>query len=179
MAGLISPGTTRRAFFAALRDSPAARAELQARLAAAPYPAFFWECAPLTADDRPAAYAIVDAPALAGIRPDLAGFARELAARPGRVASFWNLSGDALLVVPRDEGVPYPHLAAFARTAPADVADLFWARVGEEALRWDRGPVWVSTHGLGVAWLHVRLDVRPKYYRTGELRELGRRQLGT
>ena len=25
-------------------------------------------------------------------------------------------------------------------------------------------PVWTSTSGLGVYWLHVRLDSRPKYY---------------
>lgn len=25
-------------------------------------------------------------------------------------------------------------------------------------------PVWLSTAGAGVAWLHVRLDDRPKYY---------------
>ncbi len=25
-------------------------------------------------------------------------------------------------------------------------------------------PLWLSTAGGGVAWLHVRLDSRPKYY---------------
>ena len=25
-------------------------------------------------------------------------------------------------------------------------------------------PLWVSTSGSGVSWLHVRLDERPKYY---------------
>ena len=25
-------------------------------------------------------------------------------------------------------------------------------------------PVWLSTSGMGVAWLHFRLDQRPKYY---------------
>ena len=25
-------------------------------------------------------------------------------------------------------------------------------------------PTWVSTEGSGVAWLHARLDARPKYY---------------
>ena len=29
-------------------------------------------------------------------------------------------------------------------------------------------PVWVSTAGMGVSWLHVRFDSRPKYYRWGE-----------
>jgi len=26
-------------------------------------------------------------------------------------------------------------------------------------------PTWLSTAGLGVYWLHLRLDSRPKYYR--------------
>jgi hypothetical protein len=25
-------------------------------------------------------------------------------------------------------------------------------------------PLWVSTSGLAVPWLHLRLDARPKYY---------------
>ena len=25
-------------------------------------------------------------------------------------------------------------------------------------------PVWMSTSGAGVSWLHIRLDSRPKYY---------------
>jgi hypothetical protein len=25
-------------------------------------------------------------------------------------------------------------------------------------------PIWLSTAGMGVAWLHIRLDERPKYY---------------
>jgi hypothetical protein len=32
------------------------------------------------------------------------------------------------------------------------------------AARLSARPLWLSTSGLGVAWLHVRLDSRPKYY---------------
>jgi hypothetical protein len=32
------------------------------------------------------------------------------------------------------------------------------------ARRLSSAPLWLSTSGLGVAWLHVRLDERPKYY---------------
>jgi hypothetical protein len=28
----------------------------------------------------------------------------------------------------------------------------------------DDRPLWVSTSGLGVSWLHLRFDRRPKYY---------------
>ena len=40
-----------------------------------------------------------------------------------------------------------------------------WAAVGvavKEAL--GEQPLWVSTSGLGVYWLHVRLDSSPKYF---------------
>ena len=32
-------------------------------------------------------------------------------------------------------------------------------------------PTWLSTAGMGVAWLHVRLDQRPKYYAHRPYRE--------
>ena len=32
-------------------------------------------------------------------------------------------------------------------------------------------PVWLSTAGAGVSWLHVRLDDRPKYYGCGPYRQ--------
>lgn len=30
------------------------------------------------------------------------------------------------------------------------------------------GTVWLSTSGLGVYWLHFRIDARPKYYQYSE-----------
>jgi len=39
-------------------------------------------------------------------------------------------------------------------------------KAGEPAPRdgVDDAPVWLSTSGMGIAWLHLRLDSRPKYY---------------
>ena len=40
-----------------------------------------------------------------------------------------------------------------------------WRTVGEAVSeRITDRPLWLSTAGGGVAWLHVRLDSRPKYY---------------
>jgi hypothetical protein len=78
------------------------------------------------------------------------------------VAGFWNLGRDAYLVVPAH---PYPHLAVFARTAPMDIQHQFWRAVGEAvSAQLSERPLWLSTSGLGIAWLHVRLDGKPKYY---------------
>ena len=38
------------------------------------------------------------------------------------------------------------------------------------ALRRTGDPVWLSTNGDGVSWLHVRTDERPKYYTHGPYR---------
>ena len=38
------------------------------------------------------------------------------------------------------------------------------AEVKSHLSRTSELPVWVSTNGDGVAWLHVRIDERPKYY---------------
>lgn len=64
----------------------------------------------------------------------------------------------------------YTHLAAFVRRAPASQVHAFWQAVGKatDERMWDRSSaehaVWLSTAGMGVAWLHARLDSYPKYY---------------
>jgi hypothetical protein len=40
-----------------------------------------------------------------------------------------------------------------------------WQCVAETALaRLSAAPLWISTAGGGVAWLHVRVEGAPKYY---------------
>jgi hypothetical protein len=88
--------------------------------------------------------------------------------RPGcDVVIFDNLGGDATLVAPcPDSTGNFAHLGSFTATASAERQDALWQAVGEAlASRIGPRPVWLSTAGHGVAWLHVRLDSRPKYYR--------------
>ena len=83
------------------------------------------------------------------------------------IISFPNLSGDAQLVVPTPhaEDNAYPHFAAFIRNAPEDQKHQFWIMVSKQYLRLlNEKPRWLSTAGLGVYWLHLRIDSRPKYY---------------
>ena len=51
----------------------------------------------------------------------------------------------------------------------------FWQEVGKQMeirLRQDPGrSVWLSTSGLGVYWLHMRLDSYPKYYTHDEYKK--------
>ena len=83
------------------------------------------------------------------------------------VVTFENLGRDAVLVAPCpvDGAANYGHLAAFTREAPDSQRHDLWQAVGSATQKrlGDR-PVWLSTAGMGVSWLHVRLDDRPKYY---------------
>ncbi|MBA2409109.1 MAG: hypothetical protein H0V62_04860 [Gammaproteobacteria bacterium] len=142
-----------------------------ALLADAPFDAIFWEAPPITRASigQPYEFVLVESPALATATPDAIAFTAAFAAASDDqcVVTFENLGRDTLLVAPCPAGPAnvYPHLAAFVRGAPeAQHHELFvtLATAIERTLS-DR-PLWVSTSGLGVYWLHIRLDSRPKYY---------------
>lgn len=170
---LVQDGTaiSWRAWADRLTRDQSTRAGLTAVLAESPYPALYWETPPTssTTADRPFEMVVLPSPRLTRIHPSPAAFAEHLVPGPSPVRVFANLSGDATLVVPMpDAAQTYGHLAAFVRHAPAPHADALWQAVGEQIETWwstQRDPVWVSTAGDGVPWLHVRLDARPKYYR--------------
>ncbi len=147
-------------------------AVFSAALAETPLEAFFWETPPLTpaSFDLPFECVVVPAPSLARSRADSRAFAAQFAAAPteAEIISFDNLGGDASLVVPLpvDTHADYAHLAAFLRTAPAAQIRDLWRLTSEAAALWlaNGRTCWISTSGLGVTWLHIRLDSRPKYY---------------
>jgi hypothetical protein len=148
-----------------------------ALLADAPFSAFRWETPPVTASTltRHFEAVLLDSPDLAR-RPDPEAFAEHFddAADAG-VVTFPNLGGDAILIVPCPQTAPsaYGHLAAFVRQAPEPQRHSLWQSAGRAmARRVGPRPVWLSTAGAGVSWLHVRLDDRPKYYGFEPYRQL-------
>ncbi|MBT8135385.1 MAG: hypothetical protein KJO54_00085 [Gammaproteobacteria bacterium] len=130
--------------------------------------ALFWELPPLTRErlSQPFECVLAGSTALAGLTSDPVTFAEYFS--DGReVAVFENLGGDAMLVAPAAQpaGAQYPHLAAFCRSAPKHMLQQFWQQLALAALgKVATTPVWISTAGLGIGWLHARLDSRPKYY---------------
>ncbi len=141
-------------------------------LASSSHGAFAWETVPVSATTQARQYeqVLTDSPSLARVRADAGPFRDHFDKAQGCVCTFANLRGDATLVapVPTDPTTNYAHLAAFARSASSDEIDAFWSAVGRAVQahwQYSDAPVWVSTAGLGVHWLHVRLDARPKYYR--------------
>jgi len=159
-------------------DSAFCRA-FSAELASEPLAAFAWETVPVSraTRDRPFAQVVVDSPSLASAKADPLPFAAIPAGDDG-IRVFKNLGGDATLVAPARSAIAasdasYAHLAAFLREGPSTQIDALWSAVGVAVARhWAQSaaPLWVSTAGLGVHWLHVRLDAAPKYYRHGPFR---------
>jgi hypothetical protein len=144
--------------------------------------ALFFETPPAnkeTALTQQFEFVLVDAPKLALFadgKPDPMPFSTQFeACRDNSLAcAFENLGKDALLVAPKPVFSPessatyHAHLASFVREAPANQVQSVWSLVASNLLqRWiDKNlePVWLSTSGTGVAWLHFRMDARPKYY---------------
>ena len=134
------------------------------------YAAYKWEtpCVDSFWFNRPFEFVVLNAPSLD--RPeDPTAFQDQFAmAGDGQaIIEFPNIGRNAVLVAPTPSGaaVNHCHLASFIRTCSASNETLLWKQVGLSMLdRVSSTPVWLSTAGGGVAWLHVRLDDRPKYY---------------
>ncbi len=145
-------------------------------LSDAPFTAYRWETPPVTAAtlNRDFEFVLLDSPRLVRA-PDEMSFTQQFHAKANKetVVVFPNIGMDAMLVVPcPDDQVNQPiaaehyvHLGAFVRHGPPRQVDEFWQAVGRSMREHvNDEPTWLSTAGMGVAWLHVRLDRRPKYY---------------
>jgi hypothetical protein len=143
--------------------------------------AYFWEFPALSGNTlaTPTEFAITDAPTLATISPQ-PGVFREHFATAGQhaVAQFLSLGEDATLIapVPRSDSATFPHLARFVRNANTEQSRELWLQTGQAMLTKLADlpadtPLWLSTSGLGVGWLHIRLDSRPKYYQYAPYKE--------
>jgi len=138
-------------------------------IADSPFSAFYWEHPCLTQDllGEDYEFVLVNSSALALIHNDPTPF-KEKFVKDQLAIRFANLRADAELVAPTPQGKKleaFTHLANFVRQAETDQQAAFWELVGTTAVELiSEEARWLSTSGLGVHWLHVRFDSRPKYY---------------
>jgi len=79
--------------------------------------------------------------------------------------SFPSLSGDILVIPMPVRGKNYATLKDFIDNAPKIQQKEFWKKVSNVArtcMRKER--IWISVHGMGVPYTHVRIATSPKYY---------------
>lgn len=97
-------------------------------------------------------------------------FAEHLKMGKGLVKSFSNLSGDAMLVVPVPQGNETDNYSSdlmnFLINGDKVQKDNLIKEMAETALdELDNFKnVYISTHGRGIPWLHIRICNNPKYY---------------
>lgn len=132
--------------------------------------AYQWETPPVTLStaDQPFEFVVCKSPGI-DLPPDPGPFRQYFNPNEeGEIAFFDNLGRDAKLVAPAPTGqdLNYSHIGVFSNEAPIQQQHNLWqmtGRVTEEHI--SDQPLWLNTAGGGVAWLHVRLDSQPKYYR--------------
>jgi len=136
-----------------------------------PFAAYRWETPALTTANasQPFQFVLLNCPGFSSRQTDRTAYDSYFTTDDTDygVVSFANLGGDATLVVPslRTDISAYGHLAAFIRQAPPKQIDALWRIVSNTVKsRIGNAPLWLSTAGGGVAWLHVRVDSTPKYY---------------
>ena len=139
-------------------------------LAQSPFSAYRWETPAITRliANQKFEFVLINSPRLART-PDTIAFAEHFTNDDDNdgIVIFKNLGKDAILVVPCPQIYPsaYGHLASFIRHAPDAQKHALWRNVGQIVEQQiTHNPLWLSTAGGGVSWLHVRLDSYPKYY---------------
>ena len=91
------------------------------------------------------------------------------------ITSFLNLSGETILVAPVDLSLArernnkncYRNICSFVRKGPSFQVSAFFQVMGEKIkslFKSSKSWIWISTSGLGVPWLHLRIAPKPKYY---------------
>lgn len=158
-----------------LKNSEAFRKWYNSLLADTEYAAFFWENPPFADPVLNQSYEcnIIDSPFLAGKDPVPRAF-QSYFEEDKEIVTFPNLGKDALLLVPtpQKEASVYTHIGEFVRRADWSQINRFWSKTASETLKAiSSKPKWLSTSGLGVFWLHVRIDRYPKYYQTAEYKQ--------
>ena len=136
-----------------------------------PYEALFWESPAITQSTISKLYEFVavDSPSLVSVEPNSSAFEQYFNSDTNNesVVVFANLGNDAWLIAPCpiDSNNVYTHLAKFVREAPNVQCHEFFQKLGEEIeKKISNKPLWINTSGLGIYWLHARLDSYPKYY---------------
>ena len=145
-------------------------------LANSVYKGFFWETPPQTKStiNQPFEFVLVKSNRLPEIKADPRPFSEHFNTNDS-IISFPNLGSDAQLIVPTPmaENDAYPHFGAFIRKANEEQKHQLWKEISKQYQRLlNDAPRWLSTAGLGVYWLHIRIDSRPKYYSYSAYTEL-------
>lgn len=149
-----------------------------AALAGVEWTSYFWETPPLCMDglEEPFEWVLIDGSHLLDDHENSGAFQNHFQHHglEELVIAVNNLGGDCRMVVPMPLSDPpaYAHLAQFLRKGRPRQIRAAWKKVAEQVHhRVGNRPLWLSTAGCGLPWVHFRIDRSPKYLRHAEYKE--------
>jgi hypothetical protein len=111
---------------------------------------------------------------LDNIKQDYSSFIKHITKSINKyVTSFNNLSGDTILIIPiPKKNKDFTTIKDFCDNASITHQKAFWKKVANEIenILKNNDKIYISTHGFGVYYFHLRLDTYPKYYHTKEFK---------
>jgi len=137
---------------------------------------FFYETKVCTKNlDTPYEAKYIPDSRLENLESDPSSFNRHIQSSISKyVTKFPNLAGDSILIIPiPKKGKHYSTIKDFIDNASITQQIAFWRYVSKsiKEILEKNEKIYVSTHGLGVPYFHLRLDTRPKYYQTQEYKK--------
>lgn len=132
---------------------------------------FFWECSPVSASNAQSdAFVYVILRTSIPLTQDFTAFQEHHPPTSRReIISFDSKSGGTILVVPtpsyQRNQRQMSSLGPYLRDPQNTPIRLFQhvAKIILHTLATTKNMIWLNTHGLGVPWLHIRIDFFPKY----------------
>ena len=136
---------------------------------------FFWETKPITNLNDDYKEIFIENSILSKLKQNYSSFEEHIKKSKNKyVTSFYNLSKTSLLIIPIPKiNKNFATLKDFTDNASITQKKEFWKYVSKKIKEFSskNDKIYVSTHGLGVSYLHIRLDTIPKYY-IGDFRKL-------
>ena len=128
---------------------------------------FLWKTSAITKSEKSTFKQEIIETTLLPTKQNISAFRKHIAASKNKnVTSFPNLSGDTILVIPMPrKGKNFAHLKLFMETASKLQKKALFKEVTRVArkLLCTHRKIYISTHGFGIDYMHVRIGPIPKY----------------
>ncbi len=134
---------------------------------------FFWETKCLKSFNDEFEEEFIENKSLTTLSQNYSSFIEYISKSKNKYAtSFFNPSKTTLLIIPMPrDNKKFTTIKDFIDNASLNHQQEFWKYVAKVIIKFkkDNKEIYISTHGLGVPYLHIRLDLKPKYY-TGKFK---------
>jgi hypothetical protein len=134
---------------------------------------FIWRGSKISSDENSTFKEEFIIEPMLNVEQDYSAFSQHInKSKSKHVINFMNLSRDTILVVPMPKKTKnFSNIKEFIDNSSLAQQKALWkcvARMSRKLLKKNKY-IWISTHGFGVPYLHVRISAAPKYYGNSKL----------